>query len=285
MYDELSEGRLAQAARWLQDADGLLITAGAGMGVDSGLPDFRGSEGFWRAYPALQEAGIQFQEIANPAAFRHDPALAWGFYGHRLNLYRQTVPHEGFAILRRWAARMAHGAFVFTSNVDGQFQKAGFPDDRIVECHGSLMHLQCLAACKAGAGRKSEIWPAAGLHLEIDAAACRLIGQLPLCPHCQGLARPNVLMFSDWEWIGGRTRTQSDRYHTWRPQVQRPVVIEMGAGTSIPSVRLFSEAAGAPLIRINPREPELPEDEGVAAVGLRAAALAALRALDARVSA
>ena len=42
---------ITQAARLIEKADGLLITAGAGMGVDSGLPDFRGNEGFWRAYP------------------------------------------------------------------------------------------------------------------------------------------------------------------------------------------------------------------------------------------
>lgn len=44
------EEKLEKATQWLRDADGLLITARAGMGVDSGLPDFRGAEGFWRAY-------------------------------------------------------------------------------------------------------------------------------------------------------------------------------------------------------------------------------------------
>jgi hypothetical protein len=42
---------ISQAARAIQKADAVLITAGAGMGVDSGLPDFRGDEGFWKAYP------------------------------------------------------------------------------------------------------------------------------------------------------------------------------------------------------------------------------------------
>ena len=44
---------LKQAATWIADADSLIITAGAGMGVDSGLPDFRGPQGFWKAYTAL----------------------------------------------------------------------------------------------------------------------------------------------------------------------------------------------------------------------------------------
>ena len=45
---------LDRAAEAVASADTLLIGAGAGMGVDSGLPDFRGDKGFWRAYPALR---------------------------------------------------------------------------------------------------------------------------------------------------------------------------------------------------------------------------------------
>ena len=63
-------------AELIAQADGLLITAGAGFGVDSGLPDFRGTQGFWRAYPALGRARIPFEAIANPAAFAHDPQQA-----------------------------------------------------------------------------------------------------------------------------------------------------------------------------------------------------------------
>jgi NAD-dependent SIR2 family protein deacetylase len=110
----------------IRTADALVIAAGAGMGVDSGLPDFRGTQGFWRAYPRYEKLGLDFMSVANPEWFHRDPTMAWGFYGHRLNLYRAAVPHEGFAILRRWAGRLKHGAFVFTSNVDGHFQKAGF---------------------------------------------------------------------------------------------------------------------------------------------------------------
>ena len=113
-------------------------------GVDSGLPDFRGNEGFWRASPALAQARLDFASIASPAAFRSAPELAWGFYGHRLALYRRTVPHAGFGQLQRWGARMQQGLSVFTSNVDGQFQIAGYSADAVHECHGSIHHLQCL---------------------------------------------------------------------------------------------------------------------------------------------
>src|SRR2546421_9243064 len=94
------DAAIARAAETIRAADALLIGAGAGMGVDSGLPDFRGPEGFWKAYPPFR--GRQFADLSMPHWFRTDPALAWGFFGHRMNLYRAAVPHGGFDILRRW---------------------------------------------------------------------------------------------------------------------------------------------------------------------------------------
>lgn len=95
------------------------------MGVDSGLPDFRGPEGFWRAYPPFKMLGLKFQEVSNPAWFETDPEMAWGFFGHRYHLYNGTAPHRGFQTLLNLAQSRKDGYFVFTSNVDGHFQKAG----------------------------------------------------------------------------------------------------------------------------------------------------------------
>src|SRR5262245_7520662 len=176
------------AAEAICSADALLIGAGAGMGVDSGLPDFRGNEGFWNAYPPFKKLGLSFVKLANPYWFRQDPEQAWGFYGHRRNLYRATRPHAGFAIVRSWCERAPAGYFVFTSNVDGHFQKAGFAAERIVECHGSLEHLQCMRYCTP------DIWPAPHEMIEIDNATFRARPTLPSCPRCGSLARPNVLL-------------------------------------------------------------------------------------------
>lgn len=269
--------RLAgDAAALLDQADALVIAAGAGIGIDSGLPDFRGNEGFWNAYPALRASGLSFTGIASPAAFRADPGRAWGFYGHRLALYRATVPHAGFAILKRWAEAMPLGYTIFTSNVDGQFQKAGFDPARIHECHGSIHHLQCLDACSAA------LWEADPFRPQVDAAACRLLNEAPRCPHCGALARPNILMFGDSEWIARGSDLQDRRQRAWLAQVRRPVVVEIGAGSAIASVRSFShgllQAHGARLVRINPREPIVPTR---ADIGMPFGALSALEAIDA----
>jgi NAD-dependent SIR2 family protein deacetylase len=265
-----------RAAAAVAEADALLITAGAGIGVDSGLPDFRGDEGFWRAYPPIARLGISFIDMANPFWFSRDPKLAWGFYGHRLNLYRATAPHRGFDVLRRWAESATNGYFIFTSNVDGQFQQAGFSGDRIVECHGSISHLQCTKPCH------DEIWDVGGLALEIDDETLRVVSEPPRCPECGALARPNVLMFNDWHWLPQRTSKQEGRLEEWlRSQAgSRLVIVEVGAGSAVPTVRMTSERIAAPhgarLIRINPREPWVPP--GHISLGLDA--LEALEAID-----
>lgn len=267
------------AAELIAEADALLINAGAGMGVDSGLPDYRGNEGFWKAYPHLGNARLTFAEVATPQVLERDPALGWGFYGHRLALYRSTVPHEGFQILQKWAKQAPYGGRVFTSNVDGQFQKAGFSEDVIHECHGSLHHLQCTTGCNAG------IWSADSFLPEVNESECRLLNDPPTCPHCGALARPNVLMFDDFRWRPDRSEAQERNERMWLNQLSRArartVIIELGAGTSIPSVRHFSNyvshACNGRIVRINLRESAVPHPYDV---GIAGGALACVRAID-----
>ncbi len=238
------------AADAIRSTDALLIGAGAGMGVDSGLPDFRGPEGFWKAYPPFR--GRRFAEISTPHWFRTDSRLAWGFFGHRLNLYRKAVPHAGFEILKRWAERMPLGHFVFTSNVDGQFHKAGFEAERSLEIHGSIHWLQCLQHCG------QEIWATGDQEVEVDEATIRALANLPTCPSCHGLARPNILMFGDSGWDESRCSDQIARYKMWLNQLEgkRLVAVELGAGLAVPTVRHECEFRSTLLIRINPCESE-----------------------------
>ncbi|WP_410585846.1 SIR2 family NAD-dependent protein deacylase [Amycolatopsis sp. lyj-108] len=264
---------LERAAELIDGAGALLVCAGAGMGVDSGLPDFRGDEGFWTAYPPYERLGISFVELADPRHFAEDPELAWGFYGHRLALYRATVPHDGFGLLLSWGAGKPGGTRAFTSNVDGQFQKAGYP--HVAEAHGSIHHLQCLAKCTG------EIWPADDLEVPIDEDTMRALEPLPSCPRCGGLARPNILMFGDYDWLGRRSQAQLDELTAWRRTHRDLVVVELGAGQAVPTVRRYSELASAAtgaLVRINPREPQVRHGRGVS---LASNGLETLRALDA----
>ena len=253
--------KLTHFAEHLKQADGLLITAGAGMGVDSGLPDFRGDQGFWKAYPPLKHLGKSFVDMATPELFHANPKLAWGFYGLRLNAYRAVEPHQGFHLLKKWSEtlpNLKNGSFVFTSNVDGEFQKVGFDDDQVFECHGSIHWLQCLDNCTR------DIWSADSFVPVVDEYHCQLINDFPFCPHCGGMARPNILMFSDWHWQSQMQDEKEQKLMAWLKQVNNLAIIELGAGTAVPSVRNFGERLvnhsineSVSLLRVNIREPQV----------------------------
>jgi NAD-dependent SIR2 family protein deacetylase len=244
---------LQRAAEVIQAAEGLVLMAGAGMGAEAGRAELQSDEDLWRAYPPLGKLGLSLAELVTPQWFEGNPALAWGVYGWRLEQCRRTSPHAGFAILRRWMAEKPQGGFVFTSCVDGCFQRGGLAEERIVECHGSLEHLQCVKPCCAAT------WPVpAELPLAIDPETLRASGDLPRCVRCGGLARPNVLMTGDGAWSSGRTLAQQVRFRAWLGSLARGKfsVIEVGAKLGGETVREAAEQlAGAgrvPLVRIGP---------------------------------
>ncbi len=223
--------------------------------------------------------------MSTPHWFESDPKFAWGFFGRRYNLYNNTQPHNGFKILRKWCENKEKGHFVFTSNVDGQFQKAGFSDDRVVECFGSMHYMQC---CQPMA--HEEIWPVpSDTRFDVDEENLILQSQLPQGPPDidDRLARPNILMFGDWDWIDIRTKKQQSKFFSFQMSMMLKggipfAVIEVGAGLNTPAVRTMSEDLVSPhnkgtIIRINPRASKVPSGGNIS---LPIGALEALEMLD-----
>jgi len=277
---------LDRAAAAIKAADAIVFTSGAGLGVDSGLPDFRGPEGFWRAYPPMKHLNLKFEEMSNPSWFTRDPALAWGFWGHRCDLYRRTVPHAGFEIMKALGEekeRSGKGYFIVTSNVDGQFIKAGFSERKLLEVHGSSQWMQCTStSCEAG------IWAAGDLKVKFDTNTYRAEEPMPKCIKCDRLARPNVLMFGDYSWLDDRNTGQEIEWDKWRETLKaetKVAIIEIGAGTHVPTIRILGHQLSktsrwsGTLIRINPGEPEVPEGN----ISLPMGGLAALRGIQERI--
>uniref|UniRef100_A0A7S3G3Y3 Deacetylase sirtuin-type domain-containing protein n=1 Tax=Palpitomonas bilix TaxID=652834 RepID=A0A7S3G3Y3_9EUKA len=216
---------LRTAAKAISQARALVITAGAGLGVDSGLPDFRGKEGFWKAYPHFEKLGYSFVQMANPAWFENDPQLAWGFYGHRLKLYKDTQPHEGYHLLRKWANACEKGGFVVTSNVDGHFAKAGFDIDRLYEVHGSINYVQCTAPHRCAGGTAIMPSPPPS-ELEVNMDTLRVQAEsVPKCPQagCGKVQRPAILLFNDYHWASDHFDEQGNV--TFLPSLPSPFLI------------------------------------------------------------
>eukprot|EP01138_Halocafeteria_seosinensis_P006412 gb/GECG01006555.1/.p1 GENE.gb/GECG01006555.1/~~gb/GECG01006555.1/.p1 ORF type:complete len:299 (+),score=39.75 gb/GECG01006555.1/:1-897(+) len=284
-----------RAASAIAQADAVLVTAGAGIGVDSGLPDFRGNEGFWRAYPPMRELGVSFQELANPEWWESDPCFAWGFYGHRLNMYRSTEPHDGYKMLFNKLLK-DKSVFVFTSNVDGHFQKAGLDPESIVEVHGSIHYIQPVAPFMVPSGVEDElVTPADNVQLDIDESTFRVKEEDLPTIEVGGKeydARPNILQFGDAHWLSIRTDRQLQRYKKWKRDTDKRhkdyshCVIDIGSGSAVPTCRMEAESYSyqyqCPLIRINPREPRVPanRDGDPDRLGLSVGALEAIQAIE-----
>ncbi|CAF3778410.1 unnamed protein product [Rotaria sp. Silwood1] len=255
-----------KAAELILDCNALLFTSGAGMGVGSGLGTFRGiGAGVWP--PLLQHPELDFTDMSNPSWFvkpqgnssKHDTAnFGYAFWAYRYNAYTSAVPHHGYSIAKEWS-QLNHikSAFSFTSNIDGHWIKSDWKETAVYECHGSIDYMQCVKNCR------NRIWPTDGaLKLNVDPITNCVIDPLPQCPDCHGLSRPNVLMFGDWGYIDGRQAQQYSYYKQFHADLVASkanlVIIELGAGTAVPTVRMESEKMftdsqwTADFIRINP---------------------------------
>ena len=202
-------------------ADALLITAGAGMSVDSGPPDIRDLE-YLRA--RFDAAGRTFGRWRSRAWFDDRPAAAWAWYGHRERLYRQATPHDGYRILRSWAQAVPCGSFVATSNVDGQFRRAGFTDWQVVERHGSVRRYQCTVPCS------DDVWDAQGPAWRSRPRDSRS-GRASALPALRRARAPERADVRRREWVDTERREQQRRFDDWIASVRgkRMVVLECGA--------------------------------------------------------
>jgi NAD-dependent SIR2 family protein deacetylase len=146
----------------------------------------------------------------------------------------------------------------------------------VTECHGAIGALQCSRPCH------EDTWPASGVEVAVDEATMRAEPPLPTCPRCGAVARPNILMFGDGAWVPGVHARRMAEHRAWlrARDAAGVAVVELGAGTAVPTVRRHAELASASsgrLVRVNVREPEVRHGRGV---GLAAGARATLEALD-----
>lgn len=225
----------------LAKADGVVVYAGAGMSADSGLEVFAGTAGLYSR--ELQEP----EELFKPRWFVSSPKEAWEFYWRRINAYLAAEPHAGYFALKTIIDRLDLDYFVYTSNVDGLFEKAGFSESRLLECHGNIFNIQCASSCGG------EVWNLLRRYSKPEIKNIAEQGNPLHCPHCRAVARPNVLLFDDPYWVTRPYWSQQDAYQGWeRRNRQRGIIkLEIGAGRGPSSVRSESEQFPGVLIRIS----------------------------------
>ncbi|MEV6605909.1 hypothetical protein [Kutzneria sp. NPDC051319] len=249
-------------SRWFDEADHVLVAAGAGLSAAAGY-DYADTGRFAELFPVLRRLGLRarYQLIGLPLP----PHLLWGYWAVHVDDIRfgpgtATVYEQ----LRELVGERDH--FVWTSNVDGLFDRNGFAPERVWTPQGDYARYQCELPCSG------ETWPSrpiieAALAAYDPATGAVADDAIPACPNCGGAVFLNV--HKGPEFIGEPyDATGRELAGWWRglPAGARPLVVEIGAGLSTPSVvRWPVEAAtrlvpGARLVRINTAHPEVPPD-------------------------
>jgi len=283
------------AAKIINDADALLVVAGAGMGIDSGLPDYRGPNGLWNTWHPSRTLNMRYEDLSTHELFISDPHIAWGFQTFLTSMYHTLDSHQGYSILLNMAQqKFKNNYFVITSNVDSQFLKAGFDDQKLYEVHGAKRLWQCVdPACN----KNHFPWD---MNIEdlpkIDTETLYATPPFPKCKHCQKMARPNVSFFGDLVFNEKCTKVQSVRLLRWLEinKNKKLVIVELGCGISEHSIRFclkndqytmmsnewklpkaFLSNKNTNLIRINP---DNQTESGVVHINL--GAMKALKMID-----
>ncbi len=239
-----------EVVRLIKSSQTALFLTGAGMSADSGIPTFRDKEGYWRNFPVFKEKGLEPQELASPYSFEVRPQYAWAFYEWRRRNAHKNSPHVGYYEIVRMMKEVFEESFVHTTNTDGYHLRSGVAPADVYEVHGSMWRLQCTRglACSYFVKENYDV-PLCDLDKNTMIAS-----NLPHCPVCSSLLRPNILMFGDWDYI--ENEYQANNYYQFMSDVKTPdVVFLIGSSGAVPTNDYVANKLkfyGSKIVTINP---------------------------------
>jgi len=150
-------------------ADSICVLTGAGISAESGVATFRGTDGLW--------AKMKPEELANFDAFMRNPELVWEWYRHRRQIVHDVRPNPGHEALVRME-RVTSDFTLVTQNVDNLHRRAG--SRHVLELHGNIERSYCISC-----GTYAD---------DVEVGEEK---RVPLCTHCGGMLRPDVVWFGE----------------------------------------------------------------------------------------
>jgi NAD-dependent deacetylase len=235
---------LDDSVRQLLDAPGLILwLTGAGISAESGIPTFRGKEGYWR----VGSRNYQPEEMATWTAFQEMPEEVWAWYLYRRGVCRGAEPNAAHLALATSERREGDRFLLVTQNVDGLHLRAGNTLDRTYQIHGNIDFMRCSRECLPAPVPMPE-----GIDLTWQKG--RRLNDQELreltCPSCGAPGRPHVLWF-DETYDEPNFRFQSSIEAAERASLL--IVVGTTGATSLP-MHIGSIAAqrSVPIIIVNP---------------------------------
>ena len=231
----------------------VLVLTGAGVSAESGIPTFRGKDGYWR--------NLDPAKLATSEAFARDPQLVWDWYRERRERIRNARPNAAHEAV----ARLAQGTGEFllvTQNVDDLHARAGITAEKMVQIHGDIFVTRCTRCdsraelCDADRMGIAVGTGLAGARPSIaDSEEEEAEHALPKCPECHALMRPGVV------WFGEQlSRNALERVENFLDGGACDVVMVAGTTATFGYIidwALRASRDGAELIEVNPEETSL----------------------------
>jgi NAD-dependent protein deacetylase/lipoamidase len=247
----------------------VLALTGAGVSAESGIPTFRGKEGYW----TIGAREYHPQELATHDAFSRMPWEVWAWYLYRRGVCLRAEPNAGHAALVRWDHALGDRFGLITQNVDGLHARAGSPRERTYPIHGDINLMRCAADCVPDRWPIPEAVPALAKGDPVRDEHKALLR----CPRCGGMARPHVLWFDE---SYDEPRFFLDTARRLASRACLLIVAGTSAQTNLPwQVVTLAARAGATIVDINVEDnpfAEIAAESGGAVRGSAAAVLPTL---------
>jgi NAD-dependent protein deacetylase/lipoamidase len=212
---------------WIDKAQRIVVLTGAGISTDSGIPDFRGPQGLWTKDP-------QAEKMATLQHYVADPEVRKRSWRDRLNSPAWTAkPNAGHLALVALERRGTLDTLI-TQNVDGLHQMAGSSPDRVVEIHGTMREVTCLACGQRAA-------------MERALARVRAGEEDPPCRTCGGILKSATISF-------GQGLVQDDLLRAQRAAERCDLMLTVGTKLSVypvAGVVPTAKEAGARVVILN----------------------------------
>ena len=123
---------------WVDQAERVVVLTGAGISTESGIPDFRGPQGLWTKNP-------QAEKLSNIHYYMADPEVRKAAWKSRLEHPAWSAkPNAGHFALAALEKRGKLHALI-TQNIDELHQMAGNSPDKVIEVHGTVRKVVCMA--------------------------------------------------------------------------------------------------------------------------------------------
>ena len=247
-----------EARSLLADLKGgpILWLTGAGISAASGIPTFRGEEGYWR----VGSRNYHAEELATFSAYRQMPEEVWSWYLYRRAVCRAAAPNAAHRALASLEARLRERFVLVTQNVDGLHLRAGNTLERTYQIHGNIDFMRCVSECSSPEPIPERLGVEWGREQRFGERERALL----VCSACGAPSRPHVLWF-DESYDEPNFRFES----SLRAAMECALLVVVGTtgATNLPmQVGELVTRRGAPMIVINP-EPN-PFSEMVASRGL-----------------